>query len=392
MFGNPYTPGSGCIPPYLAGRANVLDEINATLEGIASGFPQRSMLLYGLRGVGKTVILNSIEEAADNRGVLYTHIEAMENNLFFSRLMSDLRKFVNSMSIVEALKQVKQKCMTLISSFSFTYDLKEQNVSLGFSPEDSVSTGIMTDDLTEVMVAVAKLAKRSDHAICICIDEMQFLSIEQMRALIAALHRINQLRLPIVLFGAGLPKVIEVAGKAASYSERIFRFIEIGKLAMSDAIEAIEEPAKKCGVEFTKEASTYIARSTDGYPYFIQEFCSSVWNHLAEGSERIQLSDVNCAEPDFLQGLDKGFFESRYKRCSPSERRFLYAMVECAPLPCEIGEVARCINKEPQQISPLRASLIAKGMIYAPQRGKIDFTVPLFDQYLRRSNQSEDEI
>lgn len=391
MFGNPYTPGAGCVPPFLAGRDSMLNSAQSALEHLKEGYPQRSILFYGLRGVGKTALLNAIEEFADNLGVTNAHIEATEDRQFIKRLVTVLGRCARSISVTEALKEMRSRCLKLLESVTFTYAPIENNISMSLSPDDNLASGDLADDLTELIVLLGKIASKSHNALCIFIDEAQIISTEHARALISAVHRCNQLRLPVMLCCAGLPKAIEVMNKACSYSERMFEYVKVDRLLPDEAMAAISEPAKDLGVQYSPDALASIVKSTSGYPYYIQEYCSVIWDGLRENTRSIELEDVIHAKDAFLSKLDGGFFEGRYSRCSPSERRFMLAMTECATTPCVISEVAEKMKKSVQQISPFRATLIDKGIIYAPARGEVDFTVPMFDDYLRRVTVEESE-
>lgn len=385
MFGNPYTPGAGCIPPYLAGRESLINNAESSLQRLKEGYPQRSFMYYGLRGVGKTVLLNAIESAAENLEISYTHIEASEDNLFLSRLIMALNRFIRQVSVTESVKTIRDKCLKLISSFAVVYDLKDSKVLLELSPDEIMSTGILDDDLTEIFVLLGRCAAKSNKAICIFVDEFQYVTLEQAKALITSLHRCNQLRLPVMLFCAGLPKAIQIASDACSYSERIFVYERIGKLAFAETRAAIEEPAMSLSVKYEKEAIDRIARVTEGYPYFVQEYCSVIWENIDE-CKVVTIDAVESIEGKFFESLDRGFFEARIIRCTGFEKKFMLAMAECETMPCNINDVAKRLGRDARQISPVRGKLIDKGMIYSPARGEIDFTVPLFGDYLLRTH------
>ena len=385
MLGNPYTPGAGCIPPYLAGREKLLNSADMSLNRLKNGYPQRSIIYYGLRGVGKTVLLNSIENSAENLEIKYAHIEASENNLFMSRLLHAFRRFLRQMSVVESAKALADNCLKLISAFSISYNVSDEKYTLEFSQEEFTSSGILEDDLTEILVALGRCAVESKNAVCIFVDEFQYVTKEQARAIITALHRTNQLRLPIMFFCGGLPKVVQVVSEACSYAERIFVFEEVGKLSESEAEAAITEPAKELNVAYEEEAIKLIFYITEGYPYFIQEFCSTVWESVEE-CDCITVDMINDKEDEFNYKLDTGFFAARMSRCSKAEQQFMLAMAECEKENCTISDVAHHLGKEVKSISPVRANLINKGMVYAPARGELAFTVPLFSNYVLRTN------
>lgn len=389
MLGNPYTPGAGCVPPFLAGRDKLLESAGISLERLKGGYPQRPTLYYGLRGVGKTAMLNAIEEFADNHEIIYEHIEATEEKQFIRRLVAVLGRFAKSISVSESVREMKTRFIKLLESFNVTYNLTDNKLSVSMSPDDVISSGDLTDDLTSLMVSLGKLAGKSSNAVCVFIDEIQFIEKEHARALVSALHRCNQLRLPITICCAGLPKAVEILNKSCSYSERMFEYVMVDKLSDDEAGAAISEPANELGLKYKPAALKEIVDTSSGYPYFIQEYCSVIWDILEEGTATVTLDDVLSAKKIFYERLDSGFFEARYSRSSPSERRFLIAMAEQTKLPCKVSDVADSLGKDIQQVSPFRATLIDKGIIYAPARGEVDFTVPLFGDYLSRVNDDE---
>ena len=383
MLGNPYTPGAGCIPPYLAGREGIIQSAKISLNRLLDNYPQRSVIYYGLRGVGKTVLLNTLETAAENLEIKYAHIEASEKNLFMKRLLNAFNKFLRQMSVVASVKALANKTAKLITAFSVTYNITDDKLALEYEHDDLVASGIMEDDLTEILVALGRCASNSKNAVCVFVDEFQCITKEQAKALITALHRCNQLRLPIMFFCAGLPKAIQVVNQACSYAERIFIYEEIAQLSNEEAKKAIAEPAAFLGVEYDLAALEQIVKVTEGYPYFIQEFCSTIWD-CAEDVKTITYDMVEKFQHEFFDRLDAGFFAARTSRCSKTEQLFMFSMAECSDGCCTIGDLAHYMGKNVKQISTTRAKLIEKGMIYAPTRGELAFTVPLFANYLRR--------
>lgn len=394
MLTNPYTPGAGFMPAYLAGRASLVDSAEERLTSLKAGYPQQSIVYYGLRGVGKTVLLNRIEQAADNLNILSVHIEANEGQKerseegqrkFTERLVAAVHKFAYEINGKERAKDLAQKCISLLKSFKLTYDLTDGSFGLGISKDTPPASGDYQSDLTDVLVQLGKAAVQSGDAICIFVDEVQYLSEEEIGGLIASIHRCNQLRLPIMVFCAGLPKILKTMGEAYSYSERLFQFERVDALTTDDAHDAICEPAKDFDVAYDDDAVAHIIGITGGYPYFIQQFCSVIWRSLPE-PRTITVEDAISCEPTFLQVLDTGFFSVRYERCTQLEKSFMTAMVKCGELPCTISNVAKIMGRSVPSISPLRAQLINKGMIYATGYGEIDFTVPQFDQFVLRQN------
>ena len=385
MFANPYTPGAGFMPAYLAGREKQIEQAERCLQSIQKRYPQRSVIYYGLRGVGKTVLLNTIENTADNLGILYGHIEAGENSRFTDDLMVVLNRIAHEVSFKEAAKDFAHKCLALIKAFAVTYNVEEGTFGVGMNQAPGFVSGVYANDLTEIMTQIGKAAQKSEDTICIFIDEVQYLTQEEIAGLIIALHRCNQLRLPIMIFCAGLPKILQVVGEACSYSERLFQFDIIGALPPDESEAAIRFPAKDFDVDYSNDAVREIIKVTAGYPYFIQEMCSSVWIDVEE-KDVITIENVVAAENRFWEMLDKGFFSVRYNRCTPREKSFMTAMVKCGALPCSISNVAKIMGSKVSSISLIRAQLISKGMIYPTGHAEIDFTVPQFDSFIKRVN------
>ncbi len=384
-YASPYTPGAGAMPRYLAGREGMLEEADKILEAVAMGYPQKSVIYYGLRGVGKTVLLNAVEEKAEELNVLYTHIEIAEKRSFIIQIANASKKIIHRMSVVESAKALGHKALGILQAFQVTYNPEEQTFTAGLSePSMYISSGVLSDDLTEMFVAMGRMAAKAQKAICFFIDEIQYMKSNEMEALINALHRANQLRLPIIVYGAGLPKILKILGDVKSYSERLFQYIEVAELSEPAAVDAIVKPAVELGVKYEEEAVEEIKEWSKGYPFFIQELCNTIWEET-EG-EIIKKSDVEHVIPIFLDKLDKGFFKIRFDRCTKKEHDFLFAMIRCGNLPCTISNVAEVLEKKVSSVSPTRAQLISKGIIYSTGHGEIDFTVPQFDRYLKRIN------
>lgn len=384
---NPYTPGAGFMPAYLAGRDTMVNDAETILSSLKAGYPQQSVIYHGLRGVGKTVLLNKIEEIADDLGILYEQIEIKERSDFAAQMTAISYKFVKQMSIIESARSAIQNLMTTLRHFSITYSPEDQSFSL--SPTDSEISFAMPknfpEDLTDVFLALGNAALKSKKTICFFIDEIQYLRKEELEALANAIHRVNQKRLPIMIFGAGLPKILKDLGDAKSYSERLFKFIAVDSLSSEAAHLAITKPASDLKVCYKEDAVEKILEITEGYPHFIQEFCSVIWSHIAERN-MITKDDVSASIEAFYQRIDEGFFMVRYKRCTPRELDFLFAMVRCGDLPCTISNVAKQLGSNVSSISPIRAQLINKGLIYAAHYAEIDFTAPQFDAFLHRIN------
>lgn len=384
-YASPYTPGAGAMPRYLAGRNEMLENAEKVLQAVVKGYPQNSVVYYGLRGVGKTVLLNAVEEQAEDLNILYAHIEIAEKKSFIIQIANASKKLIHRMSAIESAKDFGKKALGILQAFQVTYNPEDQTFTAGMTePSAYITTGILADDLTEMFVAMGRLAAKARKTVCFFIDEMQYMKADEMEALVNAMHRVNQLRLPVIIFGAGLPKILKILGEVKSYAERLFKYIPVSKLSDTAATEAIVEPARDLGVLFEDEAVNEIKKWSEGYPYFIQELCDTVWEYTEK--EIITKEDVQRVIPTFQTNLDQGFFKVRYDRCTKKEHDFLFAMAKCGDLPCTISNVAKIMGNRVSTISPIRAQLISKGMIYSPAHGEIDFTVPQFHLFLKRIN------
>lgn len=374
------------MPRYLAGRSGLVNSARQRLQAVSEGYQARSVIYYGLRGVGKTVLLNAVEEEADKLEVLCRHIEVKEDGDLTKTLASASNAFVVSLSAVKAAKHWLDRVVSVAKSFSATWNPEDNTLSLGLNDAAltaaTAGTGDLSNDLTQLLVELGKCARECSKTICFCIDEVQYARKEELEAVMTALHRTSQLNLPIIFFCAGLPRILKDAGDVKSYSERLFEFIEVDSLGASAAAEAIVEPAKPFGVEYDENAVALIVKETAGYPYFIQEMCSTIWERC--NGHRITAEDVVANIDETNKRLDKGFFLVRYNRCTAREQEFLQAMASCGELPCTIANVAKAMGRKVTAISPFRGKLINKGLIYATGRGEIDFTVPRFDAFLQR--------
>ena len=388
-FRNPYTPGAGMMPKYLAGRNTELESAEQRLLAIKAGYPARSVVYYGLRGVGKTVVLNAVAERAEDQGLLSRHIEVTEKSGSFIRSLSyACSAFVLSLSAKKTLQNKLGKLISVIRSFTATWNPTDNTISFELDGEAlssaTAGTGNLTNDLTEVMVELGRYAQKADTAICFCIDEIQYASEGELEALITAVHRVNQLGLPVIFFCAGLPKILKTMGDVKSYTERLFEFSRVDSLEIDSARKAIIEPAAELRVAFEPKAVDAIIEQTNGYPYFIQEMCATIWENSS--SKVITVDDVASNIATTNERLDNGFFRVRFNRCTPRQQEFLVAMVQCGELPCTMANIAANMGISPtNRISTFRAQLIAKGLIYATGYGEVDFTVPKFDEFIKRT-------
>ena len=309
-----------------------------------------------------------------------------ERSSFKNAISLHIQKLIRQMSVKAKAKSYSQKAMSVLKAFKITYS-PEGEISIGVNDEIDAAVGVsdtgnFSNDLMELLVSMGMLAKNSESAVCLFIDEIQYLKEDEFEALITALHRANQKGLPVTLIAAGLPKVTKIAGDIKSYAERLFSFISIGSLEAEAAKLALVEPAKQMGISYSEDAISEILRVTEGYPYFLQEYGKQVWKFIQNND--INLESVKLAYPAFEKSLDDSFFKVRYDRATPKEKEFMFAMVECGELPCTIAQIAAKMNTSVQSISPVRGQLIYKGFIYAPRYSEVDFTVPQFNRYIKR--------
>lgn len=378
---NPYRPGAGTQPPALLGRDALIDRFGVTIGRAAQGRPGKSLMPIGLRGVGKTVLLNRFTEIAALEGFKVGFVETPDSGDFRRLLALKLRAILLDLDRGPVSRAARRALRALKS---FTYQLPDGS-SISLDVEALVGTadsGDLATDVTDLLVATGEAAKSRSTGVLLAIDEVQYLSAHELGALITAIHRTSQLNLPVVLVGAGLPQLPGLAGDAKSYAERLFEFPEVGSLGPDDARAAIAVPAEQEGVGFTPEALTRIVELSQGYPYFLQEWAYHVWNH-AEVSP-ITREDVDAVEPVVVEHLDKNFFLVRFDRLTPKEREYLHAMAELGPGPQRSGDIAAKLGVKVETVAPRRSGLIVKGMIYSPAHGDTAFTVPLFGEFLQR--------
>ncbi len=388
MLLNPYTPGAGVPPRYLAGRENTIREAEEILNYIANGYFARSVVYYGLRGVGKTVLLNHIEDMAEAQSIHYEHIEIGERDPFKSNISLNVLKLIRQMSAKEKAKQYVDKALSVLKAFSIRYS-QESGFSIGVDADITAAVGIadtgnFQNDLTELLIALGSIAQNQECGVALFIDEIQYLKDDEFEALIAAIHRVNQKALPLVIFAAGLPKIAKIAGDIKSYAERLFQFVSIGSLENAAGKLALEEPARRWKVSYSEDALAMILDITECYPYFLQEYGKQVWAEVSEERLEIDQSMAEAAYPAFEKSLDESFFKVRHDRATPRELEFMIAMVKCEKLPCSTKAIAEQMQCLLSAVSPLRAQLIHKGFIYSANRGEVDFTVPQFDKFLKR--------
>jgi hypothetical protein len=342
-------------------------------------------MLVGLRGVGKTVLLNRILEIAEADGFIAAIVETPESKGLAEILVPTLRKVLLRLDTKEKVNEAVKRGLMVLRAFAKAVKVKVGDLEVGLSidPErGTADTGDIETDLPDMFEALGQAARSRGTAVVIIIDEIQYIEENEFSALIMAMHRISQKQLPVVLIGAGLPQLVGLAGKSKSYAERLFDYPEVGALSLADATKAIREPANREGVEFTEDAVRRVVELTKGYPYFLQEWGAQSWN-AAEASP-ITEADIHRSSEMAIASLDESFFRVRFDRLSPRERDYMFAMARLGSGPHRSGDVASELEVAVESIAPVRSSLIKKGMIYSPAHGDTAFTVPMFDQYLMR--------
>ena len=379
---NPYRPGAGLMPTYLAGRQSDIAEMENLFEALCLNIPTQSVIFSGLRGVGKTVLINKLQEIAEEKGIFCKHIEVEERDDFISQIASCSQAFLRKISTVEKFKSLIQKPLDAVKALVVSFDPDNKVFSLSLQEKELYTSTNLVQSLTDVFTTLGETAAKTNSPICFFIDEIQYMKKEELSALIAALHRANQLGYPVMLVGAGLPKIYSMLSEAKSYSERLFNYKEIGSLDMDQCRDAICKPAKKLDVSYDEAAVEKIIDITKGYPFFVQQLCQIVFQK--KKGNMIDISDVKDSISEFFDILDSGFFKVRYERCTESDKKFIFAMVACNKLPCTISNVAMIMNRQVKSISTARAQLINKGIIYAVKYKELDFTVPEFSGFIKR--------
>jgi len=382
---NPFAPGAGTRPPELAGRDDLLAAVAITLERIRAGRSAKSVLMIGLRGVGKTVLLDRMRDDAEAAGIHTLRIEAPEARSLPALLAPELRRALLRLSREKRAKELAVRALRGLAGFAKALKVKYQDIEVGldFDPEPGLAdNGDLDHDLQALLEAAGAAAQAANTALAIFIDELQYVEEDELASLITALHRAAQRQLPIVLVGAGLPQLRGRMGRAKSYAERLFDFPEVGPLSPVAAERALVKPIHDEHADITPDAVASIIATTQGYAYFLQEWGKHSWD-AAEASP-VTADDVTAASVTAIAALDAGFFGVRFDRLTPAERRYLRAMAELGPGPHRSGDIARGLGRKVTSLAPLRSQLIAKGMIWSPSHGDTGFTVPLFDEFMRR--------
>jgi len=388
---NPYAPGAGTPPPELAGRHEILEGVRIAAQRVRAGRPAKSLLMVGLRGVGKTVLLDRMRNDAEAAGLHTLRIEAPEGRSLPALLAPQLRQALLRLSRVEQARELGQRALRALAGFARSLKLKYADIEVGmdFEPEPGLAdNGDLEHDLQALLEAAGEAARGAGTALILFIDELQYVEEEQMAALITALHRVAQRQLPVMLVGAGLPQLPGRMGRAKSYAERLFDFPRIGPLDPTAARAAIALPARQQQVEFAAGALERIVHETQGYPYFLQEWGKHVWDTAS--ASPITLHDVEQASDVAVVALDESFFRVRFDRLTPTEKRYLRAMSGLGAGPHRSGDIADVLGRKVTALGPTRSQLIGKGMVWSPNHGDTAFTVPMFDQFMRRIMPGDD--
>jgi hypothetical protein len=382
---NPFAPGAGTPPPELAGRDALREVVRVALERLRLGKASKSVLMVGLRGVGKTVLLDVMRGEAEAAGLHTLRVEAPEQRSLPAILAPELRQALLRLSLNAKAKDLARRALRALAGFASALKATYEDIQVGldFEPEPGLAdNGDLEHDLQALLETAGQAAREAGTAIAMFVDELQYVEEEELAALITALHRTSQRGLPVVLVGAGLPQLRGRMGRAKSYAERMFDFPEIGPLSEDAAARAIEKPLEDEGVRITPDALAKIVEVTAGYAYFLQQWGKHAWD-VADASP-IELEDVERASVTAVAALDESFFRVRFDRLTPAEKRYLRAMSELGPGPHRSGDIADVLGSKVTSLAPRRSQLITKGMVWSPHHGDTAFTVPLFDEFMHR--------
>lgn len=380
---NPYAPGAGLQPPELTGRDRLIDDASVDMARLLNGRPTKGMILLGLRGVGKTVVLNRLHGVAGEKRIQTSKIEAPEGGMLPQLLAPELRRILYALDLHAAAGHRIRQAASALRNFVRVFKVKVGEVDFGIEPTPGrADTGLLEQDLPDLIEVVSEAAAERKSALCLFVDELQYLSREELAALIVSCHATAQRGLPFMFIGAGLPQLAALAGNAKSYAERLFTYPQIGPLEPEAARAALVHPAQRLGVTFHGEAIAEVLRVTECYPYFLQEWGFHVWNSAPE--MRIRRGDVERTTPAVMAHLDANFFRVRFDRLTALQQKYLRAMAHLGAGPYRTGEIAAALGVKPTSVGPIRQQLIDKGMIWSQRYGETEFTVPMFDTFMRR--------
>jgi len=384
---NPYSPGAGIRPRSLVGRETQIESFQIAVQRLDQGRYAKSQILTGLRGVGKTVLLAEFGHIATEHAWVHQHIEATEDTNLAGDMAKVIRRAALELSLKDRAAEPFTRMLATLKSFGIRYKLPDNlgEIQLGVEPAVGIAdSGDLQDDLSDLLSALGELALSKQRGVLITIDEVQYLDSDNLAALIVALHLLSQRRhpLPIMVAAAGLPSIPALAGEAKSYAERLFNYVAIGSLDEETTGQALVGPALEEGVVWDPPAVQEVCALTDGYPYFVQMFGSQAWK-VAE-DDRITPADIEAAAVIAQEELDSGFFKSRVGRVADKERDYLRAMATLGPGTHKSAGVAKILKRKTSDVGVVRDRLIKKGLIYAPRHGDIAFTVPMFDEFMKR--------
>ena len=380
---NPFVPGAGLQPPELAGRHHLLADATIDMDRVLDGRPAKGLILLGLRGVGKTVLLNRLRALADEKGFRTVRIEAPEGSSLPELLTPELRRTVYALDLRQAAGHRLRRAASVLANFAraFRVSTGDLELSVDLTPGEG-DTGNLEQDLPRLLVAMAEAAADRRTAVGLFIDEVQYLSSAELAAVMVACHEIAQQNLPFLFVGAGLPQVAALAGKARSYAERLFDYPEIGPLEDGDARSALVNPAQAEGVSLDGDAVDEMLAAAQNFPYFIQEWGYQVWN--AAPASPVTRDMVRAASAQVVSHLDRNFFRVRFDRLTPLEQKYLRAMAELGPGPSATGRIAETLGVRTASIATVRQRLVNKGMVWSQRHGETAFTVPMFDAFMKR--------
>ena len=380
---NPYAPGAGLQPPELAGRDRLIDDVTIDMDRVLRRRPTKGLILLGLRGVGKTVLLNRLRAFADDKGFETAKVEAPEGSALPDLLAPELRRILYALDLRQSGGRHLRRAVNVLRGFANAFKVKIGDIEFSVEPaRGEGDSGNLEQDLPRLLMAVAEAAAERRSAVGLFIDEIQYLSAVELAAVAVACHEIAQRNLPLLFIGAGLPQVAALAGRAKSYAERLFDYPEVGPLDTDAARAAIAIPAQKEGVSFDPGAVDAILQATQNYPYFIQEWGFQVWNRAP--TSPIARTAVAEATPNVIAHLDANFFRVRFDRLTVLQQKYLRAMAELGPGPHKTGEIAATLGVGAASVATVRQQLVNKGMVWSQRHGETAFTVPLFDSFMKR--------
>lgn len=384
---NPYRPGAGLMPGYLAGREEIIQNSKESFAALKEGIPVQSIGYTGYRGVGKTVLLNRLQEIAENEYCISGyHIEVSKSDSFIAKLSDHCRKFLRSHSISEKARNLLEKAMDALKSIEISYNPENPAFRVSMQEKILYTNVDVSQGLQELFEAIGEIAKKRDLPICFFVDEFQYAAQEEMDAFISALHRANQLAYPIMAVCGGTPEMIKMLHKEKTYAERLFLFPKLEMLSESEVRDALTIPGEKVHLKYTEDASKRIAEITGGYPFFVQQYGQLICR-IVDEEETVDQKTVECILSDYYKELDQNFYLVRFEERGILEKECMIAMANAKTLPCEAAYVAKELQKSMKQIAPTLSRLKNKGLIKYESVSEIDFTVPGFDGYIRRQQE-----